>query len=67
VWDDAALERLLDRSQVEAAAAAAAGEEAAAAEDDEFTKAFKVRRGAASVGLLVSLSCRTSGDWVCCG
>jgi hypothetical protein len=42
VWDDAALGRLLDRSQVEAAAAAAAGEEAAAAEEDEFTKAFKV-------------------------
>jgi hypothetical protein len=42
VWDDAALDRLLDRSQVQAAAAAADGEEAAAAEDDEFTKAFKV-------------------------
>jgi hypothetical protein len=44
VWDDAALERLLDRSQVEAAAAAAGEEAAAAAEEDEFTKAFKVRR-----------------------
>lgn len=45
VWDDAALERLLDRRQVEAAAAAAAAgdEAAAAAEEDEFTKAFKVR------------------------
>lgn len=39
VYDDAAIDRLLDRSQVAAAAAAAAKEEG---EDDEFTKAFKV-------------------------
>lgn len=41
VYDDAAIDRLLDRSQVAAAAAAAAREEAEG-EDDEFTKAFKV-------------------------
>lgn len=55
VWDDAALARLLDRSQVEAAAAAAAGEEEQA-DDDEFTKAFKVGSGAdkAQHGLTVA-------------
>lgn len=43
VWDDAALERLLDRSQLGVVASdAAAAAEDAEDEEDDFSKAFKV-------------------------
>lgn len=45
VWDDAALERLLDRSQLGVVAEAAEAEEE---EEDDFSKAFKVHLAAAA-------------------
>jgi len=45
VWDDAALERLLDRSQLGVVADAAEAEEE---EEDDFSKAFKVHLAAAA-------------------
>jgi hypothetical protein len=62
VWDDEALHRLLDRSQLTAQPADA---EAAEDEDDDFSKAFKVCVWGWCVGVWVFTVC--VGVWVFTG